>query len=36
LDPYSLPNVGVQVTLPDSPTAEIAPVEHALDTRSWT
>ena len=35
-DPYSLPSVGVQVTLPDSPTAEIAPVEHALETRSCT
>ena len=35
-DPYSLPTVGVQVTLPDSPTAEIAPEEHELETRSWT
>lgn len=35
-DPYSLPTVGVQVTLPDSPTAEIAPVEHALATLSCT
>jgi hypothetical protein len=35
-DPYSLPTVGVQVTLPDSPTAEIAPVEHALETLSCT
>ena len=33
-DPYSLPSVGVQVTLPDSPTAEIAPLEHELETRS--
>ena len=31
-DPYSLPSVGVQVTLPDSPTDAIAPVEHALAT----
>ena len=35
-DPYSLPTVGVQVTLPESPTAEIAPVEHAFDTRNCT
>jgi len=35
-DPYSLGRVGVQLTLPDSPTDAIAPDEHALATRSWT
>ena len=35
-EPYSLPSAGVQVTLPDSPIAEIAPVEHELDTRNCT
>jgi hypothetical protein len=35
-DPYSFPTVGVQVTLPERPTLEIAPVEHELETRSCT
>ena len=35
-EPYSLGSVGVQVTVPDSPTDAIAPDEHALDTRSCT